>query len=64
MVEYTNWIEIGHTVYKAKGGTYSGRESAQQVTSVLADYWQENTAQLRSASRSEAETIAQREMQV
>jgi len=62
MVEYTEWTSIGHEVYKAKGGEYTGREAAQSVTSVLAEYWRENTAQLRTASRSEAKKIAQREM--
>jgi hypothetical protein len=64
MVEYTEWTEIGHSVYKSKGGTYSGRESAQNVTSVLAKYWRNNTGELRSASRSQARAIAQREMTV
>ena len=64
MVEYTEWTEIGHSVYKQKGGTYSGRESAQQVTSVLADFWRQNKDTLKAASRSEARQIAQSEMTV
>lgn len=64
MVEYTEWTEIGHEVYKQKGGRYGSREAAQNVTSVLARYWRQNTDQLRSASRSEARDIASREMSV
>jgi hypothetical protein len=64
MVDYTEWTEIGHAVYKSKGGTYGDRQAAQNVTSVLASYWQENTAELRSTSRSEARSIAEREMTV
>ena len=64
MVEYTEWTEIGHSVYKSKGGTYSGRESAQQVTSVLAEYWRENRADLVSASRAEARRVAESEIRV
>jgi hypothetical protein len=64
MVTYTEWTSIGHEVYKAKGGTYSGREAAQQVTSTLASYWRENTADLRAASSSEAREIARNAMRV
>lgn len=64
MVEYTEWIEIGNEVYKAKGGSYQGRESVQSVISVLAAYWQENKTELMSASRQEARRMAQRDMDV
>jgi len=64
MVEYTEWTEIGHEVYKQKGGTYTGRGSAQSVTSTLAEFWQQNTERLRSASRSEAREIARQNMTV
>lgn len=64
MVEYTEWTAIGHAVYKSKGGTYRGRETAQEVTAVLAEYWRSNTGTLKSASRSEAEEIAKAEIRV
>jgi hypothetical protein len=64
MVDYPTWTEIGHEVYKSKGGAYTGSSSAQQVTSVLAEFWSQNTETLREASRSEAQRIAEREMTV
>lgn len=64
MVSYTEWTSIGHDVYKEKGGTYTASSSAQSVTSTLAEFWSQNTDQLRSASRSEARRIAQNNMTV
>jgi len=63
MVEYTDWTRIGHEVYKAKGGTYGGT-TATEVTRMLAEYWSENTAMLRSASEQEARNVAERQMRV
>lgn len=64
MVEYTEWTEIGHEVYKDMGGQYGSRQAAQSVTSTLAAFWQQNTDRLRAASRSEARRIARQNMNV
>jgi hypothetical protein len=64
MVSYTEWTRIGHEVYKAKGGTYTGEGSATDVTETLAEFWQQNTGRLRSASSSEARQIAEQNMAV
>lgn len=63
MVTYTEWITIGHKVFKQKGGQY-GDDTAVEATSVLAEYWSNNTDELKSASKSEARNIAQSEMKV
>jgi hypothetical protein len=64
MVEYTTWTEIGHEVYQDMGGTYTNRESAQSVTSTLAEFWNQNTDRLRQASEAEARRIARQNMNV
>lgn len=63
MVEYTDWTEIGHAVYKAKGGTY-GEGTAVDVTEVLAAYWSQNKDRLSAMSRAEARRLAEQEIQV
>jgi len=64
MVSYTEWTEIGHEVYKSKGGQYGNRQAAQSVTSTLAAFWRQNTDRLKAASRSEARQIARQNMTV
>ena len=64
MVSYREWTEIGHSVYKMKGGKYTGKESAPLVTSTLAEFWSSNTAVLKDATRSEARQIAEQQMAV
>lgn len=64
MVTYTEWTEIGHEVYKSKGGTYGNRRAAQSVTETLAAFWRENRDRLEPASRTEAREIARNSMTV
>ena len=63
MVNYTQWVEIGHSVFTSKGGEYS-QSTATEVTSVLADYWNENKESLKSAGPSQARQIAREQMTV
>lgn len=64
MVTYSQFIEIGHTVYKQKGGVYDTKQSAPDVTSTLADFWNQNTDTLEAASRTEARQLVQQNMSV
>ena len=64
MVSYPTWTEIGHEVYKRKGGRYTSSSSAQEVTSVLAEYWSENTEKLKNATEAEARRLAENQMSV
>lgn len=63
MVEYTEWTQIGHEVFKQKGGRY-GSETAVDVTQTLASYWSENKERLQNMSRSQARSLAQAEINV
>jgi len=62
MVEYIVWVEIGHDVFKAKGGVYR-EDTAAELTQVLADYWNTYKDELQEMSRSEARQTAQANLQ-
>lgn len=63
MVEYTEWIELGHDVYQAKGGTY-GEGTAADLVEILAEFWSRNREELLTIGRREARRILERELQV
>lgn len=56
MVEYTEWIELGHEVFKQKGGTY-GENTAAELVQELAAFWNRNREDLISIGRTEARNI-------
>lgn len=62
MVEYTEWIELGHEVYKAKGGTY-GSDTAAELVEELAAFWERNKEELLVIGRREARRILERQLE-
>lgn len=56
MVTYQQWFEVVHDVASARGLSREGRGG---LTSDLADYWNENKADLEALSKSEARDLAE-----
>lgn len=63
MVTYTEFIEIGHEVYKSKGGQYE-EGTAADLVEVLAGFWQRNKDELKTIGRREAKRIIDKNMNV
>lgn len=63
MVEYTEWVSLGHEVYKAKGGTYDG-DTAAELVQVLARFWNRNREELISIGQNEARNILENQLQL
>lgn len=56
MVSYNVWFEVVHEASAAEG---IPREQRNQLTRGLAEYWQENKAELKAMSRAEARELAE-----
>jgi len=63
MVDYTTFIELGHEVYKEKGGTYQ-EGTAAELVEVLAGFWSRNKQELKTIGRREAKRIIQQNLNV
>lgn len=63
MVTYQTWTSIAFEVADSKG-MESSQENSAELVSVVAEIWQERKADLSSATRKEAEDIAQEEITV
>lgn len=63
MVEYTEWIELGHEVYQAKGGTYE-QSTAADLVQTLAEFWSRNREELLTIGRREARRVLEDQLTV
>lgn len=63
MVSYDTWIEVAYKVAEQKGMDTSFEES-QNAVSAFADIWNRRKADLQSATRSQARSVAQDEITV
>jgi len=45
MVDYSQWTEAVHTAYKQMGGSYD-EGTATELTSLAAEFWNENKEQI------------------
>lgn len=63
MVDYTTFIEIGHEVYKEKGGTYQ-ENTAAELVETLAAFWSRNKDELKTIGRREAKKVIERNLSV
>lgn len=63
MVDYTTFIELGHEVFKEKGGTYQ-EDTAAELVEILAAFWQRNKEELKTIGRREAKRIIDENMDV
>lgn len=59
MVTYNEWTTAVHTAYKERGGTYTG-DTAAELTTVAAQFWQENKEQLLDLAFAAAVEVAKR----
>jgi len=63
MVDYTTFIELGHEVYKEKGGTYQ-EGTAADLVQTLAAFWSRNKEELKTIGRREAKRVIERNLSV
>lgn len=63
MVDYTEFVELGHEVYQEKGGTYD-ENTAAELVEILAGFWQRNKEELKTIGRREAKRIIDRNLNV
>lgn len=63
MVTYNQWTEAVHTAYKQMGGSYGG-DTATELTSLAAEFWQENKDQLVDIDFPTAVDLAKRALNV
>lgn len=64
MVDYSTWVSIVRSEADRKGADLRRFEENSAVVSLAAEVWNDRKAELRSASRSQAETIAEGEVSV
>jgi len=63
MVTYTEFVQLGHEVYKQKGGTYRDGTAADLVQT-FAEYWSQNKTELKEMNRAEARQVFERNLSV
>jgi len=59
MVTYSEWTEAVHTAYKEQGGQYN-EGTAAELTSLAADFWNQNKEQLLELAFRSAIEVAKR----
>lgn len=67
MVNYTEWFSIVREVAISKGANLEGagtQSENQALAQVAGEIWNDRKAQLESASRSKARSIAEKEISV
>lgn len=63
MVDYTTFIQLGHEVYKEKGGTYN-QGTAVDLVETLGLFWSRNKEELKTIGRREAKRLIEENMNV
>lgn len=64
MVDYSTWVSIVRSTSDRKGADLRQFEENSNVVSLAADVWNDRKAELKSASRTAAEEIADSEVTV
>jgi hypothetical protein len=63
MVSYQTWTAVAFDVAQSKG-MQNSQENSANLVSLAAEIWQERKAELSTATRAEAERVAEQELNV